>query len=145
MIANWFWTENAFIIKKNEPAIKGNLNELADGTFHNFTLLTHSLTSDLEKLKDRATINEIILNELKYPSMKRGQGIQCNIPSEKDAGFAVPICMLDFKRSYCGCEGKFDSRGCPYGLSGNKCRSSSIIRCCIEKCNNQLDLVNICI
>ena len=144
-MATWFWTENAFIIRSNQSSTKGSLNELADGTYHNFTLLTHSLTNDLGKLKERATINEIILNEMKYTSMKRGQGVRCNIVSEKEAGYAVPICLLDFKRPYCGCEGKFDTKSCPYGLSGNKCRSSSIIKCCIEKCNNQLDLVNICI
>ena len=81
---------------------------MVDGTFHNFTLLTHALTNDLSKLKERANLNEIILNELKYPSMKRGQGTECTIDSEKEVGFAVPICLADFKRPYCGCEGKFE-------------------------------------
>jgi predicted chitinase len=142
-LAAWFWTENAFIIRGNQTAKKGNLNELADGTFHSFTLLTHSLTNDLTKLKDRATLNEKILMELNFISMKRGQGIDCTIGVNKTVGFSVPICMADFKRQYCGCEGEFDIRSCPYGQINNstKCRSSSIIKCCVEKCSNQLDNV----
>lgn len=144
-LAAWFWTENAFIIKENKPAKKGNLNELVDGTFHSFTHLTHSLTNDLTKLKERATLNEKILEEFKSLSMKRGQGIECRIGANSSVGFSVPVCMADFKRSYCGCEGEFDTRSCPYGLLNNstKCRSSSIIKCCIEKCSNQLDIVKI--
>jgi len=142
-LAAWFWTENAFIIRGNQTARKGNLNDLADGTFHSFTHLTHSLTNDLTKLKDRAVLNDKILEELNFLSMKRGQGIECTIGANKTVGFSVPICMADFKRPYCGCEGEFDVRSCPYGLlnNSNKCRSSSIIKCCIEKCNNHLDMV----
>jgi len=143
-LASWFWNENAFIIKGNQTAKKGSLNELADGTFLSFTHLTHSLTNDLTKLKDRATLNEKILEEFKFLSMKRGQGIECTIGINKTVGYSVPVCMADFKRPYCGCEGEFDMRSCPYGLltSSNKCRSSSIIKCCIEKCSNQLDIVS---
>ena len=138
-MASWFWTENAYVIKGNLTSKKGNLNDLADGTFNSFTLLTHSLSNDLTKLKDRATLNEKILEELNYMKMKRGQGIECQYNNK--IGFAVPICMTDFKRSYCGCEGEFDLRSCPYGLTSNKkCRSSSIIKCCIETCSNQLDM-----
>ena len=73
--------------------------------------------------------------------MKRGQGIECKIGANK-TGVSVPICMSDFKKPYCGCEGEFDLKSCPYGLmSNNKCRSSSIIKCCVETCSNQLDLV----
>ena len=145
-MASWFWTENAYIIKGNLTAKKGNLNDLADGTFHGFTLLTHSLTNDLSKLKERATLNERILEDLNYIQMKRGNGIECTIGGDinKEIGFSVPICMTDFKRPYCGCEGKFEIKSCPYGLmnNSNKCRSSSIIKCCVEKCSNQLDLVS---
>ncbi len=103
----------------------GSLNQLVDGTFHNFTLLTHALTNDLTKLKERA------------------KGIECKISTETEIGYAIPICLTDFKKPYCGCEGVFDMRSCPYGLSGTKCRSSSLIKCCVEKCNKQLDLVRI--
>ena len=74
--------------------------------------------------------------------MKRGQGVECTLGNDKELGFSVPICMTDLKRPYCGCEGKFDIKSCPYGLmsNSNKCRSSSIIKCCVEKCNNQIDL-----
>ena len=116
---------------------------MVDGTFHNFTLLTHALTNDLTKLKERANFNELVLIEIKYPSMKRGKGIECKISTETEIGYAIPICLTDFKKPYCGCEGVFDMRSCPYGLSGTKCRSSSLIKCCVEKCNKQLDLVRI--
>ena len=142
-LGSWFWNNNAFIITSDQKATKGSLNDLIDGTFHNFTLLTHSLTNDLGKLKNRTDFNELVLKELNYPMMKRGKGIECRISSEKDVGYAIPICLSDFKRSYCGCEGAFDIRSCPYGLSGTKCRSSSIIKCCVEKCNKQLDLVSL--
>ena len=82
------------------------MNELADGTFHNFTLLTHGLTNDLTKLKDRANFNDIVLKEMNYPSLKRGRGIECKISTEKEVGYAIPICLADFKKPYCGCEGR---------------------------------------
>lgn len=102
-VAAWAWSENAFIIKNNQTLQKGNLNELADGTFLNFTHLTHALTTDLSKLKERATVNDRVLSELNYPSVKRGQGIDCKIDANN--GFAVPICPIDFSKPYCGCEG----------------------------------------
>ena len=74
-LAAWFWTENSYIIKTNSTASKGNLNELVDGTFFNFTMIVHALTNDVAKLKERANFNDLVLAELKYPSMKRGQGI----------------------------------------------------------------------
>jgi predicted chitinase len=74
-LAAWFWNENAYIIKTNSTASKGNLNELVDGTFFNFTMIVHALTNDVAKLKERANFNDLVLAELKYPSMKRGQGI----------------------------------------------------------------------
>ena len=106
-LASWFWNENAFIILNEKPALKGNLNTLVDGTFLNFSLLTHSLTNDLQKLKERATINDLILSELEQPTMKRGQGIECEVQGN-GKGFAVPICLTDFKKPYCGCEGVED-------------------------------------
>jgi hypothetical protein len=50
-IATWIWTKNSYVLTQNKPAIKGNLNDLADGTFHNFTLITHSLTQNIQNLK----------------------------------------------------------------------------------------------
>ena len=70
----------------------------------NFALLTHSLANnDIDKLKERVTFNDLVLNELNYPPLKRGQGIKCNI--EADPGYAVPMCLSDFEKTYCGCEG----------------------------------------
>lgn len=141
-LGSWFWNENAFIITSNDVSSKGNLNDLVDGTFHNFSLLTHSLTNDLQKLKERAIFNDLVLNELEKPAMKRGQGVECDV-SGHGKGYAVPICLTDFKKPYCGCDGVEDRRSCPYGLaSENKCRSPSIIKCCKESNNkNIMDLV----
>jgi uncharacterized protein YegL len=139
-LAAWFWRENAYVIKTNQRAEKGNLNELVDGTFHNFTLLTHSLTNNLQNLKDRANFNDEVLKELKTSSLKRGQGVGCEISSRQ--GVAVPMCTLEFQKSYCGCEGEVDMRSCPYGVNlDGKCRSSSLIKCCVEECKSVLDFV----
>ena len=136
----FIWRENSYIIKSDQPAEKGDLNDLVDGTFLNFTLLTHSLTNDLSKLKERASFNDLVLNELDYPPLKRGNGIECKFNSE--VGMAVPICLDDFKRPYCGCENEYDRRSCPYGLSGSKCRSPSTVKCCVEnRKKNYMDLV----
>ena len=161
-LAAWFWNQNAYVIKSNSTSSKGDLNELADGTFSNhflchyfikkniflflylvvnFALLTHSLANnDIDKLKERVTFNDLVLNELNYPPLKRGQGIKCNIGA--DPGYAVPMCLSDFKKPYCGCEGTFEDSPCLYGYSGNNCRSPPIIKCCVEKCSNAMDLVS---
>ena len=140
-VAGWFWRENAYVIKEAEKAEKSNLNELADGTFVGFTHLTHSLTTNLKSLKERALINDKILAELKHPSVKRGQGVSCNMV-DGEVGYAVPICLLDHKRSYCGCEGKYEKNTCTYGkLSNGQCRNSATVKCCVEKCSTHLDLV----
>ena len=138
-IATWIWTKNSYVITENKPAKKGNLNDLADGTFHNFTLITHSLTQNIQYLKDRANRYEEIVRILKCSSIKRGRGIECEFGSK--IGIAVPICLIDYKRSHCGCEGEFSQSSCPYGYAQNLCRSSSIIKCCSEKCKRNLDLL----
>lgn len=74
--------------------------------------------------------------------MKRGLGIECELNGEK--GYSIPICLLDFKKPYCGCEGQFDMRSCPYGIitgRPDKCRNSAVLKCCVEKCQSALDLV----
>lgn len=72
--------------------------------------------------------------------MKRGQGIECQIGS--DQGYAVPICLIDFQKSYCGCEGEVAMKSCPYGeTEDRRCRSSNMIKCCVEKCSSSLDFV----
>jgi predicted chitinase len=145
-IAAWFWKSNAFVVKSNSISKKESLNNLVDGTFFNFTMLTHSLTNNLQSLKQRAELNDLILKELNYNALKRGQGIQCTDESDggksNETGFAVPICLSDFKKSYCGCEGKYLMSSCPYGItSDRKCRNPAIVKCCFEKCKVSLDLV----
>lgn len=138
-LATWFWRENAYVILTDDRAFKGDLSQLVDGTFVNFTHLTHALTNNLQSLKDRAEFNDRVLVELKQTSMKRGQGIECSIGDER--GYAVPICLIDFQKPYCGCEGELNNRGCPYGLTEDgRCRSSAIIKCCVERCSSSLDL-----
>ena len=57
-------------------------------------------------------------------------------------GYAVPVCLIDFKKSYCGCEGQFTIESCPYGYNNaGQCRNPSIVKCCYEKCDSALDMV----
>ncbi len=103
------------------------MNKLADGTFLNYAQLTYSLTNNLLNLQKRAIINENAIKEMKEIPMKRGQGIECSLKSG-EKGYAVPICLLSFKKSYCGCEGKYEIQSCPYGKTSNGiCRNSAII------------------
>jgi predicted chitinase len=139
-VAAWVW-KHSYLLESTEAPKRGDLNEFIDGTFHSFTLLTHSLTDNIQSLIDRAKLNDLILNELRYPSMKRGQGIECELDS-KEKGYAVPMCLLDFNRPYCGCEGAYSKRSCPYrNNSTDKCPNSAVIKCCGEKFRNTLDLV----
>jgi len=144
-IAAWFWKSNAYVVNSTSISKKESLNNLVDGTFFNFTMLTHSLTNNLQSLNQRAGLNDLILKYLNYNNLKRGQGIQCTDESDSnnnETGFAVPICLSDFKKSYCGCEGKYLMSSCPYGItSDRKCRNSDIVKCCFEKCKASLDLV----
>ena len=138
--AAWYWLENAYVIKDKVYNGTTNLNEFADGTFISFTQLTHSLTKNVKSLPTRALINERILSKFKI-SMRRGDGIPCQL-SDNTTGFAVPICLLTFKRPYCGCEGTMEVQSCPYGLNGiGSCRNSAFIKCCVEKCYTPIDLV----
>ena len=95
-IAAWIWNENIPILKTNQTPSKGDANQLADGTFMSFTSLTHALTTDLADLKERANFIDSVLLELNYPPLKRGNGISCSIG--QDTGYAVPVCLLDFKK-----------------------------------------------
>ncbi len=144
-LAAWFWKQNAYVIKSLNPAKKESLNNLVDSSFFSYTMLTHSLTNNLQSLKQRANLNEQILNMLNSSNkMKRGQGIGCSFKNGNRnlSGLAVPICLADFKKPYCGCPNKYDPQSCPYGkTSDNKCRNSAIVKCCEEACNTYLDLV----
>ena len=137
-VAAWFWRENAYVIKSKSPAAKANLNELADGTFLRFTHLTHSLTTNVNSVVARVQINDMVLKEFRL-ALKRGQGVTCETSM---GGYAVPICTANFQRPYCGCEGIIDFDSCPYGrLANGLCRNSDLIKCCIESCDVDLDLV----
>lgn len=141
-LAAWFWKENALVILTNRKAQKGDLNQLVDGTFHNYSLLTYAITTSTSNIFNRASFNDKVLVELKAPALKRGSGIGCQIGKRK--GVAVPLCTNDFKRPYCGCDGEVDMKSCPYNYnSGKKCRNPTITKCCIESetCINALDLV----
>ena len=140
--AAWYWLENAYVIKDLTYNGTTNLNEFADGTFFGFTQLTHSLTKKLKNLKDRAVINENILMKFtNLTAMRRGEGISCKL-IDGTVGYAVPICLIDFKRPYCGCEGRMEIQSCPYGRSSTgSCKNSAMIKCCVEKCTTDLDLV----
>ncbi|CAF0734370.1 unnamed protein product [Brachionus calyciflorus] len=139
LVGSWVWNENLYVLQNNKPAQKGNLNALVDGTYFNFTQITYSITSNLVDLKERSILYEKTVDELKCPRIKRGFGIVCEVQNEK--GYAVPDCLADHKRPYCGCDGAKTERGCPYGFnSKNTCRNSPLIKCCLEKCFRGLDL-----
>jgi hypothetical protein len=132
------------LITINGTAKQGNLNLIADGTYHNFSLITHSFTDNIEHLKERTKFYEELVSELGCLGIKRGRGLTCEIKNgfKNSLGFAVPICLLDFKRSYCGCEGECAKESCPYGKnSAGICRNPFNIKCCYEKCDSALDLV----
>ena len=74
-MASWYWNENSYLIKESDDPYKGNANELIDGTFFNFSMITHALTTDVTNLKERVLFNDLVLNELKYPSLKTGRGL----------------------------------------------------------------------
>ena len=140
-IASWLW-RNAYLITKNGPATRGNLNSIADGTFHNFSLITHAFTDNLVHLRERSQYYEDIVAELKCKGIKRGRGVSCELSESKPLGYAVPVCLRDFKRPYCGCEGEYIIDSCPYGKNNAEiCRNPSIIKCCYEKCDSALDIV----
>jgi|688.fasta_scaffold2303902_1 hypothetical protein len=63
-IARWAWVQNSYLITSNGPAKKGNLNIFSVGTYHNFSLITHAFTNDVEHLKERAILYENIVNEM---------------------------------------------------------------------------------
>lgn len=132
-VAAWQWVNWPRPIDR-EPV---NLIPLTDGTFHNFALLTHYLNSSLDQLKLRSSFNDLVLSEMSYTSMKRGQDVECQInPLRK--GYSVPVCLSTFKRPYCGCLGDFQEQSCP-GASG-QCNNSGVIKCCSEVCRHPLDL-----
>lgn len=138
-VAAWLWKNSPVLNSKQDP-VRGDLNQLVDGTFHNFVMLTTAFTNQVDDLINRVKLNDQVLSGLNYTRLKRGEGIACNFGYE--AGYALPICPMNFRQAYCGCEGRFDKDSCPYGLDGNKkCRSSYLIKCCVETCRNHLDLV----
>jgi hypothetical protein len=77
-IARWTWVQNSYLITSNGPA-KKNLNLLTDGTFHNFSLITHAFTDNINHLKERAILYENIVNELGCKTIKRGRGVACKM------------------------------------------------------------------
>lgn len=139
-IAAWIWSQNSLLITENATPKKGNLNLLADGTFHNFSLISHALTQSKPEYMERADYYDKAVAALSCKGIKRGQGVSCDIKSQP--GYSVPICILGFDKSYCGCEGQFLGNSCPYGYdSKGNCQSPFMINCCVEKCNSFLDLV----
>jgi len=140
-VASWFWTKNAYIIMSNSKPVKGDLNQLADGSFHNFTLLNHAISTSLLSLKERTVYYENAVEAIKdCKAVKKGRGVACELGAK--IGYSTPICMTGLKKPYCGCEGEFEVQSCPYGYNSERqCRNPSILKCCVEICNSYLDLV----
>ena len=72
-IASWYWRKYGLILKSKDGSYRGDLNELIDGTFFGFTMLTHGLTKSLNDLKRRAVFYENVLKELNA-SIGKGRG-----------------------------------------------------------------------
>ena len=72
-IASWYWRKYGLILKSKDEPFRGDLNELVDGTFFGFTMLTHGLTKSLNDLKRRAVFYESVLKELNA-SIGKGRG-----------------------------------------------------------------------
>lgn len=128
------------IITENAPSKKGNLNLLADGTFQNFAMITHTISQSEAEFMERAAYYDKSTKVLSCKDIKRGQGAACAVKSQ--SGYSVPICAVGFEKSYCGCEGQFLRDSCPFGYDAkNNCRNPFMIKCCAEKCNSFLDVV----
>jgi hypothetical protein len=140
-VASWYWTNNSIILTGLNQESKDSMSTLADGTFHSFTMMTTVLTHKIYQLRNRAEYFENAVKELKCFRIKRGNGVSCELTSS-ETGFAVPICLNNFRRPFCGCEGRFQRQSCPYGfIDDQKCRSSATIECCMESCKQALDLL----
>ncbi|CAF0961359.1 unnamed protein product [Brachionus calyciflorus] len=124
-----------------ELAEERSFNEIIDGTYLNFSLLTNSLTIDQKSFLKRLEINDLILNYLNFRPLKKSRGLSCMLDGVQ--GFSVPICLAQQKSSYCGCEGEFEKKQtCNYGqLKNGKCLNPNFIRCCVENYSTNMDLV----
>ena len=105
-VGAWFWRENAYVINSPPPAHKSSLGALADGTFVSFVQMTHALTGKLTSLRERAAVNDQVLDQFRKGTikpMRRGQGVTCQL-SDRSVGYAVPICLQEFKKVRLGDE-----------------------------------------
>ncbi|CAF0917121.1 unnamed protein product [Brachionus calyciflorus] len=141
-IAAWIWLNNVELINQtSQSPIKGPLNDLIDGTYLNYALLTNYLTYDPKSFLTRLEINDMMLKALNFRPLKKSRGLECMLDGQ--LGYSVPICHAQQKAFYCGCDGDFDKKeSCNYGLLKNgKCLNPSFVRCCVENYSNNIDLV----
>ncbi|CAF0813157.1 unnamed protein product, partial [Brachionus calyciflorus] len=141
-IAAWFWLNNVDLVSESSrPPIQGPINDLIDGTYLNFALLTNYFTLDSISFLNRLEINDMILVALNFRPLKKSRGLKCMLDGQQ--GYSVPICYANQKSFYCGCEGDFERKEtCNYGLLKNgRCLNPSFVRCCVENYSNNIDLV----
>ncbi|CAF0713246.1 unnamed protein product [Brachionus calyciflorus] len=141
-IAAWYWKNNSDIYDlSSNKTKKGSFNDIIDGTYLSFSLLTNSLTSDSKKFLKRLEINDMILSELNFRPLKKSRGLGCMLNGKQ--GYNVPICLAQQNSFYCGCEGDFEKKEtCNYGqIKNGKCLNPNFVRCCVENYSTNIDLV----
>ncbi|RMZ93306.1 collagen alpha-1(XXII) chain, partial [Brachionus plicatilis] len=119
-IARWFW----------QFGTKENLNTFSDGTFYGFSRITSLINGGLNGFKERVELLETAAKTLQCGELMKGRGENCTINGKQ--GVCKPICNVGMVgKKFCGCNGK---------TVANQCQGPANIRCCDEKCSNNMDL-----
>ena len=107
-----------------------NLNSLADSSFYNYSIMTSKINGGLNGLLDRTQLLEKAISLFQCSSLLKGRGETCQIDNQDAA--CKPLCVEGLVgKPFCGCNGKTKA-----GL----CQGPANIKCCLEKCGNDLDL-----
>lgn len=119
-IARWYWVSKT----------KYNLNDFADGTFYGYSRITGLINGGLNHLKERFDILKVAMETLQCGELFKGRGESCTING--NSGFCLPLCTNELEgNKFCGCNGRT-----VVGL----CNGPTNIRCCSERCSNDMDL-----
>jgi putative chitinase len=107
-----------------------NLNSLADSSFYNYSIMTSKINGGLNGLSDRTQLLAKAISLFQCTSLLKGHGETCQIDNQ-DA-VCKPLCVEGLVgKPFCGCNGETKA-----GL----CQGPANIKCCLEKCGNDLDL-----
>lgn len=121
-IAVWYWQSGS------KDGI--NLNDLADGTFYNYTMITYEIQGGIDRLLERTNLLKKASDMLDCGPIARGQGKTCRIDGST-LGTCRPLCVTGMEdEQFCGCEGSTYS---------GKCAGPKTIKCCLENINQFKD------